>query len=105
MPISDWADLMKERVTIAPFVSRDSYGVPTYGSGVSYKCRIGHSSKWVRKSDGSIVVASAAVWIEGSPEITPQAKLTLPNGSTPPIISVDRFFDDRGAHHVKIYLG
>ena len=106
MSVSDWADMLNQTVTYKALSSRDSYGAPTYGAATSYDARVVYKSKFLRKSDGADVMATGAVWLQGAPAVSPEGLLTLPDGTTPPILSVERFPDETDAyHHTKVYFG
>jgi hypothetical protein len=105
MPISDWADMMPHTVTHAPLASRDAYGAPTYGAGVDYTARVLYKNQRVRAADGAEVVARGSVWFVGTPTVSPEDKITLPDATTPPLLSVEQYADADGAHHTKVYFG
>lgn len=105
MPVSDWLPLMPDTLYHTEFTGRSDYGKPTYGSAVSYRCRVVYKTKNVRDKQGNIVVARGTVWIAGTPTISPEDQITLPDGTTPPILSADLFTDDTGNHHVRCYFG
>lgn len=102
MPVSDWADLFPATVTIAPYVSRGTYGARTFGTAVSYSARVINKTQRVMAPDGTERIATGAVWILGTPIVTAEDQITLPDGSTPSILSVQPIPDQDGAHHVKV---
>ena len=104
MPISDWSDLFTQTITHAAFNTRDSYGKSSFDSGVNYSARIVFKQKLVRKDDGSEVLSRGIVWILGNPTITSEDQITLPDGSTPPILSYEQPSDEDVAHHVKVFF-
>ena len=103
--IDEFKDLLKETVTISPWVSQDAYGAVTYGMPVSYKARIGHSNKIFRGAEGQEIVAQAKVWLGATNVVSTKDRITMPDGTTPPIISTERFFDESGPSHTVLYLG
>lgn len=103
MPISDWFDLMPDTITVEPFLSRDSYGVPSYSASTNYKSRVIQKPTRVLAANGEEVVAKGVIWVGASPGITAEDRITLPDGSTPPIISVSSIPDDSGDHHEKVF--
>lgn len=105
MPVSDWFELMPQTVTIAEFAGRDSYGKPMYGSAIPFRARITYGPVNVRTSTGNEVVARGVVWLGGTPVMSPEDQLVFPDGSIPPIVSVDRVEDEFGPHHVKVFFG
>ena len=105
MSIDDWADLMAATVTLAPLTSRDRYGAGSYGAAVSYQARVSYRTKWIRMADGSIVNSQGEVWLRSAARVDPEARLTLPDGTTPPILMVQTPSDESGAHNTKLIFG
>jgi hypothetical protein len=105
MAINDFLELMPHTVSHAELASRDAYGKPVYGSAVDYTARVLYKNQKVRAKDGSEVVARGVVWIGGTPTVSPDDQLTLPDGSTPIILSFEQYADEDGAHHTKIFFG
>jgi hypothetical protein len=104
MAISDFSDMMIDTVTHEEFANRDAYGVKSYGSAASYSARVVYKNKLVRNADGNEVLATGMVWFLGTPNVDTEDRITLPDGSTPKILSVDRFPDGDGLHHTKVYF-
>lgn len=106
MAITDFKEMLRQVVVIAPLVSRDSYGAPVYGPEASTKARIGHSKTIMRGSDGSDIAVSSQVWMLKKFAVSAQDKIIMPDGSTPPILKVEEYWDDDiTAHHLKLLLG
>lgn len=102
--INDLRDLLPDTATWAPLTGRDQYGAPTYGAGTTYACRLVRAHKLIRNSAGDQVVSSAHVWLAGTPAVAPDDRVTLSDDTTPPILSVERFQDEDGASHTKVYF-
>ena len=110
MPISDFADMMKSTVTVAPLTGRARDGAPTYGTAVSYKARISYKNRTIRRANEQEVLSRGEVWTNGTTAIDVEDQLTLPAGSpgslTPPILDVQMPRDEDGnIHHTKIIFG
>jgi hypothetical protein len=105
MPIVEFLDLMPATVSHAPFVSRDEFGAPTYGASTDYRARVIYKPTHVRGPAANIVLAKGVVWIAGTPGIQSEDRITLPDGTTPPILAVARIPDENGAHHEKAFFG
>lgn len=112
-PISAWAHMMTNTVTVAPRTALDTYGKPTYGTAVSYKAHISRKRTMVRSPAGQEVESGQQVHLLGSPAVEPSAQLTLSTGDIgsteaaalhPKIVSVERLFDQNGPHHTVLYL-
>jgi hypothetical protein len=99
---TDFADWRDYTVTIAQFTSFDKYGEPSFGSGVSTACYIEMSPKLIRDSKGQQVVSSARAYIVGDVTVTPLDKVTLPDGTSPPILKVDHFYNDKATLELSV---
>lgn len=111
--VSRFRHLMPNRATIAPRTGVDAYGKPTYGTATSYPCRVVHKRELVRGPGGEDIESRHQVYLMTSEAVMATARLTLESadvGSTeeaaihPTIVTVDRRFDQSGAHHVVLYL-
>jgi hypothetical protein len=82
-------------------------GAPTFStSQTSYRARVVNTNKFVHDSRGQSAVVAYEAWLSSTSLLSPASKYTLPDGSTPPVVSVDAFPDERGAsHHVRIRFG
>lgn len=99
-------DLMVETITIASVSSKDAYGKHTWSAPTSInKCRVQTGSHKVLDTAGQETIAEGKVYVPNHPSVTVNSKLTLPDGTTPPILSVDTFGDERGDHHTVIHYG
>lgn len=105
MPIDDFADCFTETITHSEFGGRDDYGKRSFGSPVSLSARVVKKNKLVKASDGSEVMSTTQVWIQGTPTLTPEDQIILPDGSMPIILSVETYPDDDGDHHSKVFMG
>lgn len=107
MPVSDWLDLMPATVTYEAVASRDEYGKPaTYSAAVSYRARVSYTTRRViNRANGQDAVSSTTVWLNGNiPSMQPDDRITLPDGSTPKILSWDIPMDETDNHHQKVYF-
>jgi len=108
---SEFLSMMPHTVTVAPFVSRDKYNIPTYGPPVAFRARITGKILSIRKSDKSDESVIFDVYIQaGTTRITAQDQLILDGDpawvdGTPVIFAVARSTDDDGHHHVKLQCG
>jgi len=106
MPVSDWADLMPHTVTYAVPSSRDAYGKITFATGVTYQARVVYKqTRIVNRMNGQDSIATGQVWLHAAILPSIDARLTLPDGSTPIILNWETFPDEDGNHHTKVYFG
>lgn len=96
--------LMNQQVTVEPFASSNMYGEPAFGDAVTMQARIEGRPQMVRTATGEERVASAVVYVDSTPVVSPRDRVTLPDGSTPLVLSVIEMPDERGPHHQAIYL-
>lgn len=102
-------ELMVDTVTIAPFSSMNDAGGYTYGTGVSYVARVVRKNTRVLDFSGRETVSATTVYVAPKagalPLLDPRAKITLPDGTTPNIMSVAIYPDEDGPHHAVVYCG
>ena len=97
--------LMTDTVVIEPATGRDLYGEPLYGAPVSYLARVLYRSRAVRSTVADVSAARGVVWIAGQPAVSLDARVTLPDGSKPPILMIEAPTDQVGVHHTKLTFG
>jgi len=103
---SAFLGLMNSNVTVSTRSGHNNYGEPTYGSGSTYRARIHEKAGFVRTADGEVIEVTTEVWVNSTKAFTVDDRVTLPNGTTPQVVAVNRPFDESGAqHHVKFLLG
>lgn len=97
--------LMPHTVTISTRASHNNYGEPSYGSGTSYRARVLNAPAFKRGAGGETVEIQTTVWVASTGTISVDDRITLPDGTTPPIVLVERVPDEDGTHHHKLGLG
>lgn len=106
--IDEFKDMMTDTVIWHPAYknidSRDDFGVQKFGKTTEFAARLVKKSKLVRAQNGDEVVSTAHIWIAGSPDISPIDKIELSDGSKPVILSVERFQDELGPSHTKVFF-
>lgn len=99
------ADLLNQTVTIAAPSSTNVYGEVTHGTGSSVAARVEPRVEQVRTAEGAVVPSKAYVWMDGNVTVTTVSLLTLPDGSTPVILAVEKHTDETGAvDHTKVIV-
>lgn len=94
--IDDLLDLMPNDVTVQPFVGRDSYGSPSYGSPATYKARVNYKAHNILGPDNQIILSNGTIWMACSDPLKADDLFTLPDGSSPIILKVTRETDESG---------
>jgi hypothetical protein len=107
----DLLDLFTREITINPWVSYDSGGVPSYGAAETHPVRVEMKDVGVRTVEGTTIIGRGRLWIPYTTSITIKDKLTLPAGllcggsANPPMLSVSTVDDETGGSYTAIILG
>lgn len=102
---SDFRDLMRDTATVYRMSARSAYGEVAYDvTGTELRGHYRQSLRMVRTLTGEEKVSSASFHVYGDQLIDPTDKIVLPDGTTRLILSVERRYDDKGAHHEVIYF-
>jgi hypothetical protein len=96
-----YLDLMPHTVIINDLSGTNRYGEEVYSTqATTYQARVLRKPKLVRDFIGDEVVSHTTVWLASTgPAIEATAQVTLPDGSQPPLISVEEYPDEDGLHH------
>jgi hypothetical protein len=94
--------LLKQTVTLAPYASQDAYGQVTWGAGVSTPCRIVQKNTKVLNPAGEEVLSTTRIYLDGSVSVTVRDKVTLPDATTPPILSIEDYPGASGTSFLKV---
>lgn len=99
------ADLLNQTVTIAASSSTNKYGEITHGSGSSVAARVEPRIEQVRTAEGTVVPSRAYIWMDGNVTVSTTSLITLPDGTTPVILAVEKHTDETGAvDHTKVVV-
>lgn len=79
---------LQRTVTFEQALSRDEYGLLTYAAGVSRLGYIVQQTRRLRLPDGSEVVSRGTFLFPGPLVASTDDRLTLPDGTQPPILRV-----------------
>jgi len=100
--------LMTSTLKVSTRSAHSFYGEPTFtGSTTSYRARIVEKPGYLRTGESEEIAYRHMAWVRstGATSITASDRVTLPDTSTPPVVGVERFSDEDGPHHVKVYFG
>jgi len=97
--------ILPEMVLLAFYEGRNRYGEASYSDPRPYPARIEGRQQNVQDADGDELVSSLAVTLEGDVPITQEGQITLPDGTTPPVVAVVKEWGEASIHHTTIYLG
>lgn len=101
-------DLMSETVTHAGWVgmSTDGYATQTFTTATAtYPARVVSGQRQVRSFDGMEEIATVTVWVASTSTFSALDQFTLPDGTSPPLLSVETFRDENGVTHSKLGFG
>ncbi len=104
---TEFAELMPHTVQIAALASfsTDGYGDAVYGTASTFTARVVGKQTLVRTFEGTEELATTIVYVASTGTINPSDRITLPDGSTPPLLAVSTFPDEDGTHHHKLAFG
>lgn len=90
--------------SIEPFVSSDGYD-PTYGTAINSECR--YTEALENTTGGSGLVFSAWLGLPPGTTITPASRITLTDGSKPPIVKIREVkrLSDNEIEYIRVTLG
>lgn len=101
-----FSSMMPSTVTLNAVQSTDAYGKRTFsGTSTSIQCRVQQTRRMVITEDGKQIPVEGSVYCYGTSNATVNDKLTLPDGSVVPILSVETRNDDVGAYVTVISYG
>lgn len=101
-----FASMMPSTVTVNAVQSTDAYGKRVFaGATTSLQCRIQTTRRMVITEDGKEVPVEGTVYVFGTSTVTANDKLTLPDNTVVPIVSVETRNDDKGSYVTVISYG
>jgi len=101
-------DMMPQTLTHASWagMSTDGYATTTYStSTTSYRCRVTSKQRMVRNFNGEEEMALTTVAVASTSTFSALDKFTLPDSTTPILLSVETFRDEDGVTHSKLGFG
>ena len=98
----DFAAMCRDEIHITTGAAVDGYSHETGGATTTYRGRWVKKNKRVIDSSGNEVLSGSQFSILGSPDVSPTATCTLPDGSSPILLAVERYPDEDGPHHTKL---
>ncbi len=106
----EFLELMPETITIEPVTGRDEYSARTFGTATSHRARVTTQVLRVLDFNGNINLSQTVVWVAPTPDAIPtdvlaDARITLPDGTQPPLLSAAVVSDEDGPHHLKLMFG
>jgi len=102
-----FSEMMPDTVIFNAEQSKDKYGKATFsGTNVSAQGRVVFETRLVKNEMGEDVLTGGRVYLYGDySTITLGHKITLPNGTSPVIVTVESKKDTAGVHHSVVTFG
>ena len=98
--------LMTQTITVSTLATVSVGGAPTFSTAAStYQARVVNTNRVVSDGRGGGAAVAYEAWLSSTSILAPTSKYTLPDGTTPPVVRLDVFPDDKGHHHVRIMFG
>lgn len=92
--------LLRQAVTVEPFEEEDGFGAASYDEPLEYPARVRPEHRMVPNREGEEKLSSTMITLPGPPEgpdaVDPRSRVTLPDGSQPPILAVQATPDELG---------
>ena len=102
----DFRHCMPHSITHSTYSTLDGYGKQSFSAtATTYSALIQYDQKLVRSFDGTEKLSTHNAIMNSTGSIDPNDLLTLPDGSTPPILSVLLSNDSGGQHHAEVFFG
>lgn len=103
--IDDVHDLLTATVRHARALARDGYSrVTVWTPEVEHPARVVYRHRLVRSRTGDFVASRGHAWIFGADDIALDDRITLPDGSASTLLAVERYGDEAGRHHHKVFF-
>jgi hypothetical protein len=106
-------ELMTDTVTWSTGSTVDQYGVPAWSTGThTMRARITYKHHEMRDRTGRSIEARGIMWCandstHATTGFVPRMedRVSLPDGTTPPIITVETYYDENFRHHHRVTFG
>jgi hypothetical protein len=87
---------LNQTVTLEPFSSDDGYGEKSYVEAATVSARVDYKQTEVRSDRGETHISTAQVMLEGDQSVSLNDRITLPDGTKPPILAITKTPDVSG---------
>jgi hypothetical protein len=100
--VEELLDLMPHKVRIESHMGSDLYTKPSLGNPVEVVARVVYEEQKTTNEAGQEIIARGHIHLGGVFGITTKHRVTLPDGSQPPIVRVQKYPDELGDDHEVI---
>ena len=94
------AAMLSQVAAIEPALGSDEYGQPTYGPAQPWPCLTFALPDRTLGKDGPVIIDWSLLIFPPNAPVTVGARITLPDGSSPPVLGVETLYDERGTDHL-----
>lgn len=101
----DLLELLPHTVQIASPTGYSVYGTASFGSPSTYQARLIVKPGAIRTMQGEVVESRTVAWVASTRTFTVADRITLPDGTTPPIVLIEQYPDEDGSYYSKLILG
>ncbi len=100
-------DLMHDVIVVANPTGLDNYGRPSgFGANVNVICRLQLGDMYVRNFHGESATSVLRAFCKGDVDVREDSRITLPDGTTPPVFTFRKYPDEAGdIHHTVLFFG
>jgi hypothetical protein len=98
--------MLVHTISHAAWLSQDGYGAPTFGTPVLRPARVEPQVRRITNAQGQERVSRALVFLDGEVVLDLRDRLTLPDGTVPPIQRIDTLTDADTAtvDHLEVWV-
>jgi hypothetical protein len=107
MPIlDDFADMLPHQVIWERRLGADEYGTPTFDLPLTFSARVDYKLANFISVTGQLMAIRGTVIVGGTPTIRPEDRVTLHDGSQPPILDAAVVDDFEGVpYYTSVTFG
>jgi len=97
--------MLGETITQRLYLSQDVAGAPSYGLPFTRPARLQWKPQRITIGTGEERVSRAKIFLEPTPTITVHDRLTLPDGTSPPLLLIYPAHDEQSVlDHYEVYI-
>jgi hypothetical protein len=101
--VEELLDLMPHKVRLEPNMGSGLYTTPTLGNPIeNVPARVVYEEQKTTDDAGQEVIARGHIHLGGVFGVTTKHRITLPDGTQPPIVRVKKYPDELGDDHEVI---
>ena len=102
---SELEELMPHSVQISTGTTRTKHGVLSFSAASTYQARVVSVSAEDLSQNGSVSEVRTYVYVHSTATFPADCKVTLPNGTSPPLLRIEQFPDDDGLYYQRFAMG